>query len=58
MKDWDDPLAPAVRREPDNAGTQNIIESAEDERENQPVKADDKRVVNGLTDINLSLIHI
>jgi len=61
MLNWDDPLSPTIKAptpapaavvEPDNNAATAAVEDAAIAASMRPVNPDDKRVINGMTDIN------
>ena len=60
MLNWDDPLSPTINAptpapaavEPDNNAATTAVEDAATAASMKPVNPDDKRVINGMTDIN------
>ena len=57
MLNWDDPLSPTIKApaaavEPDVNAATAAVEDAAIAASMQPVNPDDKRVINGMTDIN------
>lgn len=58
MLDWDNPMGPQPRLQPNGEAQTSHVKDASEHvqrspiESNQPVRVEDKRVVNGLTDIN------
>ena len=60
MLNWDDPLSPTIKAptpapaavEPGNTAATTAVEDVAPAASMQPVNPDDKRVINGMTDIN------